>query len=420
MENRFKVIYTGELQPYVSAQEAIRNVASIFKMSEDRVRALVLSGRAQEIKVNLDAVTAERYVSALSKAGLSVRVEPMAATPKADLRLTPITLAEAESAVRETPKETCPKCGSARMRDGACLDCGVVAAKYRARQTAPERGTVRTNPYAPPVSELTADVDAMESETMAGPRNVPARHGWGWITQGFHYFSAYPWSWMLATVVFIGCLMVVSLVPFLGVIATYLLSPILSGGMMLGAYEQDHGGRFRIEHVFAGFSNQLGQLALLGALYLGGLLLILIPVFLLAGLPVILAVAGLEDGAVAGQGPEAMDHFADAVIAGQVPWVILGGLIAVLLSIPLLMAYWFAPTLIAVNGMRAWPAMKLSFRACLWNILPFLVYGIIGILLMFATILTLGLALFVLLPVLLVSVYASYRDIFYYDSRWSR
>jgi len=123
---------------------------------------------------------------------------------------------------------------------------------------------------------------------------------------------------------------------------------------------------------------------------------------------------------VAGQGPEAMDQIGDAMIAGQVPWVILGGLVAALLSIPLLMAYWFAPTLIAVNGMRAWPAMKLSFRACAWNILPFLVYGIIAILLMFATILTLGLALFVLIPVLLVSVYASYRDIFYYDRRWPR
>ena len=420
MESRFKVIYTGELQPYVSAQEAIGNVASMFKMSEDSVRALVLSGRAQEIKVNLDAVTAERYVSALSRAGLSVSVEPMVTAPKADLQLTPLSLAEPEPVVRETPKETCPKCGSARMRGGACLDCGVVAAKYRAGQAAAEMGGARANPYAPPVSELTPDVEAMKGETMAGPRNVPAEHGWGWIAQGFRYFSAYPWSWMLATVVFIGCLMVVSLVPFLGMIATYLLSPIFSGGMMLGAYEQDHGGRFRVEHVFAGFSNHLGQLALLGALYLGGLLLILIPVVLLAGLPMILAVAGLEDGAVAGQGPDAMDQIADAMIAGQVPWVILGGLVAALLSIPLVMAYWFAPTLIAVNGMRAWPAMKLSFRACLWNILPFLVYGIIGILLMFATILTLGLALFVLLPVLLVSVYASYRDIFYYDSRWSR
>ena len=420
MENRFKVIYTGELQPYVSAQEAIRNVASMFKMSEDRVRTLVLSGRAQEIKVNLDAVTAERYISALSKAGLSVSVEPMVAAPKPNLQLTPLTLAEAETVVRETPREICPKCGSAQMRDGACLDCGVVAAKYRAREAAAELGTPRTNPYAPPVSELTPDVEAMKGETMAGPRNVPAGHGWGWIAQGFRYFSAYPWSWMLATVVFIVCLMLVSLVPFLGMIATYLLSPIFSGGMMLGAYEQDHGGRFRVEHVFAGFSNHLGQLALLGALYLGGLLLILIPVFLLAGLPVILAVAGLEDGAVASQGPDAMDQIADAMIAGQVPWVILGGLVAALLSIPLVMAYWFAPTLVAVNGMRAWPAMKLSFRACLWNVLPFLVYGVIAILLMFATMLTLGLALFVLLPVLLVSVYASYRDIFYYDGRWSR
>ena len=87
MEDRFKVIYTGELQPYVTAQEAIRNVASMFKMSEDSVRALVLAGRAQEIKVNLDAVTAERYISALSKAGLVRARRTHGAAPKPDLQL---------------------------------------------------------------------------------------------------------------------------------------------------------------------------------------------------------------------------------------------------------------------------------------------------------------------------------------------
>jgi len=293
-----------------------------------------------------------------------------------------------------------------------CLGCGVVAAKYRARQVAAV-GAARGNPYAPPASELTPDIDAMKAEVMTGPQSAPAGHGWGWIVRGFRYFTAYPWNWMLAIVVFIVCVLMVSLVPFLGVVATYLLSPIFAGGLMLGVYEQDHGSRFRINHVFAGFGNHFGQLAVLGVLYLGGVLLTLIPVFLLAGLPVILAIAGLEEQSVVGQDPEVLNQAMEALVSGQMPRVLLSGLMAVLLSVPLMMAYWFAPALIAINGVRAWPAMKLSFRACLKNVLPFLVYGVVAILLMVATLLTLGLAMFVLLPVLFASVYASYRDIFY-------
>ncbi len=46
------------------------------------------------------------------------------------------------------------------------------------------------------------------------------------------------------------------------------------------------------------------------------------------------------------------------------------------------MANWFAPALIVLNGAKAIAAMTTSLRACVRNWLPFLVYGLIGVLIL--------------------------------------
>ena len=56
--------------------------------------------------------------------------------------------------------------------------------------------------------------------------------------------------------------------------------------------------------------------------------------------------------------------------------------------------------------------MKASFFACLSNWLAFLVYGLIILVLWFIASIPLFLGLVVLVPVLICSVYASYKDIF--------
>jgi uncharacterized membrane protein len=48
------------------------------------------------------------------------------------------------------------------------------------------------------------------------------------------------------------------------------------------------------------------------------------------------------------------------------------------------MANWFAPALIVLREARPLEAMLVSLRACLRNWVPFLVYGVIGIVIMLA------------------------------------
>ena len=80
--------------------------------------------------------------------------------------------------------------------------------------------------------------------------------------------------------------------------------------------------------------------------------------------------------------------------------------------LPVLMAIWFAPALIVFRNTPPIEAMKQSFTACWRNTLPLLVYGVATLVLSFIASIPLMLGLIVLLPVLVCSIYASYKDIF--------
>ena len=107
-----------------------------------------------------------------------------------------------------------------------------------------------------------------------------------------------------------------------------------------------------------------------------------------------------------------------AVVAGQTltpeqaSSVMLPLLFALLLLMPLLMAYWFAPVLVGLNGLSAADAMKLSFKASLRNMLPMLAYSVIIVGLMIVAIIPFGLGLLVVIPTMMTSLYTSYQDIF--------
>ena len=87
-------------------------------------------------------------------------------------------------------------------------------------------------------------------------------------------------------------------------------------------------------------------------------------------------------------------------------------LVGLALFIPLIMAYWFAPALVMLHDLGVVESMKLSFVACLRNILPFLIYGIIMLLLFVIGSIPIGLGLLVVIPAMLASMYTAYKDIF--------
>jgi hypothetical protein len=234
------------------------------------------------------------------------------------------------------------------------------------------------------------------ASSVEGGRAVAAGQGWAWIAGGFDLFKKQPGIWIGLVVVLFVIMLVLGLIPIVGAIATLLLLPVFTGGMMLGCQALQRGGALEMGHLFAGFKNQTGNLFVLGALGIVGWIIVMLPVFAIVGTG---AVFGAMRGDTAGAGAMGVS-------------LILAFLVAAGLSILVYMALWFAPALVVLRGVAPVAAIKESFLACLKNIIPFLLYGIILLVLGIIATIPFGLGWLVLGPVIIASVYLAYRDIY--------
>lgn len=199
------------------------------------------------------------------------------------------------------------------------------------------------------------------------------------------------------------------IIPVLGPLLFNLLSPLLFAGLMIGCRALENGEPLEFAHLFAGFRQQAAPLVTVGGVYLVGTIIVV---------GIVLAIAG-------GSTPPAVlprpgtDIETLRVAARSMA---LAFAVGAAVYLPLLMLIWFAPLLVVFNGLAPVAAMRLSFAACVRNMLPFLVYSAAILLLWLVLSLPAvlgavgGLLVIALLvgsiPVLICSIYASYKDIF--------
>lgn len=241
------------------------------------------------------------------------------------------------------------------------------------------------NPFKAPAAHVEdARVDS-SGELVLDGQKVATGSGVAWLTRGWELFRASPGLWIGICLVFMIIIGVVSMIPILG-LAGNLLMPVFVGGIMLGCKAIDDNEDLTFGHLFAGFSSNVGGLVAIGAIYMGGIVVI-----------GILAAVAIPAFAMGG---------------GMSMGIVIAVLIAVVLLSVLLMAFWLAPPLVVLHDVPAIAAMKASFGACLKNFLPFLVYSLVVMIAMIVATIPIGLGWLVLIPVLQCSIYATYRDIF--------
>jgi uncharacterized membrane protein len=227
-------------------------------------------------------------------------------------------------------------------------------------------------------------------------RSVDAGRAIEWLKLGWGYFLKNPGVWIAVTVVMMVIAVVLSMIPIVGQLALNFLMPVFAAGLLLGCKSLRDGGELRFDHLFAGFKQNTGNLIMVSVYYLVGVIVVSLITFLVGG-GAAFTVAMMGNGIGAGV---AVSGFLFAM------------LIMLALMMPLAMAVWFAPALVVFRDVAPIPAMKASFGACLKNMLPFLVFGIIVMVLAFVASLPLMLGWLVLLPVLVGSHYSSYLDLF--------
>ncbi|HET9699990.1 MAG TPA: BPSS1780 family membrane protein [Burkholderiales bacterium] len=235
--------------------------------------------------------------------------------------------------------------------------------------------------------------------------SVPAGNGWLWITHAWTLFLRQPGVWVLIFVLFTVIMVALSLLGTVGTLASALVIPILAGGFVLAARTADQGGVPEITMLFEGFREKAGPLAMLGVLNLAALLVIGLVVGLIMGVGMGM---GALVGGMGGGGPGAMM----GGMAGMSATALLGILVAFALYLPVAAALWFAPALVMFRGIAPLDAARESLAACLKNLVPLLVYGLAVMLLGTLASIAFGLGWLALGPVLGISVYTGYRDIF--------
>lgn len=217
-----------------------------------------------------------------------------------------------------------------------------------------------------------------------------------WLHRGWSMFLANPGVWIGSTMLLLVILMAISIVPLFGQIAAHLLAPLFGAGMVQIARHLEAGRQPEVSDLFAGFRHNAGQLVMVGVLFAAG-------IFGLAFIAFLLVSGGVIGGVVTGK------------IAGlsiALGGVMLAGLVVLVLSVPVIMATWFAPALVFFHDMKPAAAMRASFDAGAKNWLAMVIFGIFLIVSLFFAMLPLGLGLLLLLPIFSGAVYASYRDIF--------
>ena len=241
-------------------------------------------------------------------------------------------------------------------------------------------------------------------------RKVDASHGWRWLTRGLQIFRKAPAQWLLLIAILFIASRVLLAVPFVGLIVI-LVSPNFLAGLAHGAQALEQGKPLRIGYLASGFLNNAAHLVTLGGVSLIGHFLMLAAITAVAGEALSDIAKTMAAGAVT----------ADTVnaIRAAAPRLLVGALVGLGLSLPVIFAVWFAPMLVYFDGMKPLPAMLLSLWACVKNILPLLVYSV-AVMGPLIVLMQLGMALtrqpdfgiWLLAPVLVPALYASYQDLF--------
>jgi uncharacterized membrane protein len=232
-------------------------------------------------------------------------------------------------------------------------------------------------------------------------QSVPAGHGWRWIVAAFGLFKKNPLIWIVLHLILVLIGAGLSILPVIGAYLLYLLTPLLLGGLMTAAKDIESGQDIEIAHLFRGFRQNTSHLITVGGVYLVGQVVISGVMIMLGGpefqQALRVGVDGIDPASIT---PEVATRILTALLVGMA------------LFVPLAMATWFSPALVILDNQSGFAAMGESVRACLRNMQPFLIYGVFSLLLLIVASIPFGLGLVLWIPVTMLTIYTSYRDVF--------
>jgi uncharacterized membrane protein len=257
------------------------------------------------------------------------------------------------------------------------------------------------NPYAPPTAHV---ADPVEQPRPDGPeifiangRGVSVGRGAGWIGDAWRLFRERPGKWLLILLGLLLIYVAVSWVPYAS-LASSLLWPFVGAGVAVAADFQRRSGNFEQGMILAGLRKP-AALLVIGAMFL------LTSIALYASLAIMVGTDVASSVVLGTDAQVDAEQFEPRGFA-------LAMLLYMVLALPITAATYFAPPLIMLHDVSAGRAMKMSLIGSIKNIVPGIVFGVCATVFVLVSIIPLGLGLFISIPVLMLTSYTMYRDIF--------
>jgi hypothetical protein len=224
---------------------------------------------------------------------------------------------------------------------------------------------------------------------------VRASRGASWLTQAFGLFRQKPFAWIGLCSGWIVITFGLFVVPFIGGVIANFLQPVFFASFAITALRQMAGEPIVMGDLFLGFKHNFRAQLQLGAI----LLIVEIAVF------AFMAVLGLP---VAGEGDRfTVNEYVDALKGKE--WILLIGFA---ITVAVKGALWFAPQLIALHNMSTGHAMRWSLYAALANLGAMMAYGVTLLVIFFAALIPWALGLLVVFPMMVISTYIGYKEVF--------
>jgi hypothetical protein len=235
--------------------------------------------------------------------------------------------------------------------------------------------------------------------TITEARTVDAGRGISWWGEAWALFTRNVGMWIVLGLIVIVSLIVLSVIPLIGSLAMPVLVPLVVGGSMSAARKAEAGATLQPADFFSVLRTKAQPLLVLGVLLLLATLLI-----------------GLVMGALGFGGAMGMMMSDGEPSAGAVAAAMSAGMVAMLAGLVLgfvaAMAFWFAPALVVFRDVPPVDALKAGFAATLKNIVPFLLYAVIYLAAATLASILFGLGWIVLVPLVMLTAYVSYKDVF--------
>jgi hypothetical protein len=224
---------------------------------------------------------------------------------------------------------------------------------------------------------------------------VPARRGGAWLAEAFRLFRGQPMAWIGLCVGWLVIWFGLLLLPLLGPVLANLLQPVFFASFAIAAYKQGAGERVTMGELFSGFRRNVRALVNLGLIMM---LAQLASVFLMKAL-----------GLPSWPADQQFDVVGYAALLRESSWIVACGFLLMAIASG---ALWFAPQLVVFHDMSTSHAIRWSVYAALANMGAMIVYGVLLVVLLVVAWMPLGIGLLVMLPVMVISTYTGYRDVF--------